>query len=175
MGDRRANLNDAQELRFGRQELVDALRARADAAAPTDSNDLGPDYTRAVLLRSVADHLIPTGFITNREWHTLYATCFCEHGDLLSQWRGYGAGGGFAIGFSRQGLDRSEIDRDPRIGGVTGYATVPLQLVPIAYGTDAIAPMVERVVKTVDADRGPHPGSRGWVLARDIALPRWRG
>jgi hypothetical protein len=33
-----------------------------------------------------------------------YLTCFCENGDLLSQWRGYGAsGGGYALGFdSRQ-------------------------------------------------------------------------
>jgi len=30
---------------------------------------------------------------------TLYVSCFCENGDLLSQWRGYGhAGGGYAIG-----------------------------------------------------------------------------
>jgi hypothetical protein len=30
---------------------------------------------------------------------TVYVSCFCEEGDLLSQWRGYGhAGGGYAIG-----------------------------------------------------------------------------
>ena len=30
---------------------------------------------------------------------TVYVSCFCEDGDLLSQWRGYGrAGGGYAIG-----------------------------------------------------------------------------
>jgi hypothetical protein len=30
----------------------------------------------------------------------MYVSCFCAEGDLLSQWRGYGAqGGGFAIGF----------------------------------------------------------------------------
>lgn len=29
-----------------------------------------------------------------------YVTCFCQNGDLLSQWRGYGAlGGGYALGF----------------------------------------------------------------------------
>lgn len=32
---------------------------------------------------------------------TAYACCFCEDGDLLSQWRGYGrSGGGYAIGIS---------------------------------------------------------------------------
>ena len=35
----------------------------------------------------------------------LFATCFCEGGDLLSQWRGYAGGKqGYAIGFSTDGL-----------------------------------------------------------------------
>ncbi|HEV2189089.1 MAG TPA: DUF2971 domain-containing protein [Stellaceae bacterium] len=35
----------------------------------------------------------------------IFATCFCEDGDLLSQWRGYTAeGGGVAIGFDSRGL-----------------------------------------------------------------------
>jgi hypothetical protein len=33
--------------------------------------------------------------------YTPFITCFCENGDLLSQWRGYSdQGEGFAIGFS---------------------------------------------------------------------------
>ena len=33
----------------------------------------------------------------------LYAFCFCEDGDLLSQWRGYGVlGRGYAVGFGGQ-------------------------------------------------------------------------
>jgi hypothetical protein len=35
-----------------------------------------------------------------------FITCFCERGDLLSQWRGYGSlGGGFAIGFRPNELE----------------------------------------------------------------------
>ncbi len=35
----------------------------------------------------------------------LYVFCFCEHGDLLSQWRSYGVrGSGCAIGFAAQAL-----------------------------------------------------------------------
>lgn len=33
-----------------------------------------------------------------------YLTCFCDTGDLLSQWRGYADGGGFAIGYERTTL-----------------------------------------------------------------------
>ena len=34
-----------------------------------------------------------------------YMACFCENGDLLSQWRGYGSiGGGYAVGFAAESL-----------------------------------------------------------------------
>lgn len=34
-----------------------------------------------------------------------YLACFCENGDLLSQWRGYGStGGGYALGFAAEHL-----------------------------------------------------------------------
>ncbi|MFF8400938.1 DUF2971 domain-containing protein [Streptomyces sp. NPDC015684] len=35
----------------------------------------------------------------------VYVTCFCEEGDLLSQWRGYGGAGGYSIGFNRHALE----------------------------------------------------------------------
>src|SRR5205085_10103226 len=39
----------------------------------------------------------------------VYVASFCENGDLLSQWRAYGAfGGGYAVGFSSIGLYGSE-------------------------------------------------------------------
>jgi hypothetical protein len=35
-----------------------------------------------------------------------YVTCFCEDGDLLSQWRSYGAdGGGYSVGFESGALE----------------------------------------------------------------------
>lgn len=33
-----------------------------------------------------------------------YVTCFCSESDLLSQWRGYASGSGFAIGFAGERL-----------------------------------------------------------------------
>jgi hypothetical protein len=43
------------------------------------------------------------------EFTAFYATCFCEKGDLLSQWRAYGeGGGGYAIGFSGYSLGMSK-------------------------------------------------------------------
>src|SRR5450759_3987905 len=46
---------------------------------------------------------------------TVYVSCFCEEGDLLSQWRGYGhAGGGYAIGIQPR-YDNAAPDEVPRI------------------------------------------------------------
>jgi hypothetical protein len=35
-----------------------------------------------------------------------YLVCFCTNEDLLSQWRGYGRGGGYALGFKSAELDK---------------------------------------------------------------------
>lgn len=37
-----------------------------------------------------------------------YAVCFCDNGDPLSQWRGYGVDGGYALGFDRERLRAAE-------------------------------------------------------------------
>ena len=43
----------------------------------------------------------------------IYAVCFCEDGDLLSQWRGYGSfGGGYSLALSTAGLS-SLVERAP--------------------------------------------------------------
>jgi hypothetical protein len=39
----------------------------------------------------------------------VYVACFCSNGDLLSQWRGYGAaGGGYAVGFATDHLSQAD-------------------------------------------------------------------
>jgi hypothetical protein len=41
----------------------------------------------------------------------IFAACFCEDGDLLSQWRGYtGASGGYAVGFDTTLLRKIIVD-----------------------------------------------------------------
>jgi len=41
--------------------------------------------------------------------YTPFVACFCQNGDLLSQWRGYGSGGeGFAVGFTFRWLSSLE-------------------------------------------------------------------
>ena len=77
------------------------------------------------LFRAVAEDEFakydPSRVRTFREWVTfwlnyyekeakVYVACFCEKGDLLSQWRGYGAsGGGYAIGVATGHLRHRDI------------------------------------------------------------------
>jgi hypothetical protein len=80
-----AFLNDSTELVYVRgvlQEVLDELAA-------------GDEHSRAVarygrsMLRGLSEWL-----------YDVYVACFCENGDLLSQWRGYPrAGGGYSLGF----------------------------------------------------------------------------
>lgn len=41
----------------------------------------------------------------------VYITCFCENGDLLSQWRGYGSDQCYSIGFSIKDLRSLSVDQ----------------------------------------------------------------
>lgn len=83
-------LNDSSEVQYARRLVVEMLTAyEAEAKL---------DVSRAILSRAreTFDLVAATD---------LYVLCFCEQGDLLSQWRGYGRGGdGYAIGIDAASL-----------------------------------------------------------------------
>jgi hypothetical protein len=89
-------LNDASEAEYPNKLILDAVG--------TSSHFVPPDHKR-----TFKDSLI-TAFVMFEP----FVTCFCENGDLLSQWRGYGgSGAGFALGFSRSWLSTlARIDYD---------------------------------------------------------------
>ena len=61
---------------------------------------------------SVLDVLLRELLPSIRAMFIFGVTCFCEEGDLLSQWRGYAASaGGYALGFNSK-LLRSSLDRE---------------------------------------------------------------
>lgn len=173
-------LNDAMELRFGRDELHEALIAEAERIAPEADLNLGggAEYSRATVMRSAASHLRPDGIFLSKQAHSVYVACFCEGGDLLSQWRGYAAEGGYAIGFSSAALrDIGPITTTLEVtgeeGGILDHLDGPsleVRLVQVSYGPDAIAPVVRRVVETVAPHPVGHPGSKGWAQAL-VVLP----
>src|ERR1700684_413334 len=80
-----AFLNDSTELIYVRGVLQEVL-AEFEA---------GDEHSRAVARYG---HSMLRGL---SEWlYDVYVACFCENGDLLSQWRGYPrTGGGYSLGF----------------------------------------------------------------------------
>jgi hypothetical protein len=84
-------LNDESELRYPR-DLMATLATRLRREHEGDA--------AATVVLDLVDLLTTEG----RPPDTFVAS-FCENGDLLSQWRGYGGvGGGYAIGMSREQL-----------------------------------------------------------------------
>lgn len=82
-------MNDPKELRYGLDRLAEAAAAH---------RSLRPALPR---LHEIVEKAARQKTLDGR----IYLACFCRHGDLLSQWRAYGAnGGGFAIGFSPRAL-----------------------------------------------------------------------
>jgi hypothetical protein len=74
----------------------------------------------------------------------VYVFCFCSRSDLLSQWRGYGQGGGYEIGFSSE--------------EVTALGGGGLSLVPVIYDEEE---QERRTRELVD----------GWRAVFDEELP----
>jgi len=89
-------LNDASEVRYGRELGLPLLRSRCEAAAY--------EPWREVLGNAQAllgDKNSPVSDSVLAEFTDAYVVCFCEGDDLLSQWRTYGAaGGGYSMEFN---------------------------------------------------------------------------
>lgn len=85
-------MNDASELRIAYPLLQDEIDAAEKKLAGN------------AVLRNLTTAL---GVMISDQGRDpdVYAVCFCEHGDLLSQWRAYGrAGGGYALGLDSAAL-----------------------------------------------------------------------
>ena len=165
-------LSDAQELRFGREDLRRALLERADELCPPGSDEGSSDGSRATVMRSAADHLKPGGPFLRKQEHVVYVACFCEDGDLLSQWRGYGSPGGYAIGFRAASL-REIRPLDLGDSGEIAATALPLpvRLVQVRYGPPAAERMIQQVLRDIAPKPVGSPGVGGWVRAQSLVLP----
>lgn len=119
-------MNDFKELQFGASIFERSFREAA--MDPTISPDVRALVGRLANIVSEPDPL-------NMGNLRCFAACFCESGDLLSQWRGYAGGvGGFAVGFSRDALVRHSYVRTAD----DQWAMFPrAELKPVMYGDDA--------------------------------------
>jgi hypothetical protein len=87
-------LNDTSELQYGLDILHDVW-TEVRKGVETAKKGEWLDCVLGLMHESFADH------------YSTYLSCFCEKGNLLSQWRGYGkVGSGFALGFDRLQLEQ---------------------------------------------------------------------
>lgn len=88
-------MNDPTETEYAATVIRDTLASAMELHLATVANK----KRREKIFDQVTEgiNLILTWYVDSDEH---YLTCFCENGDLLSQWRGYGSvGGGYAVGF----------------------------------------------------------------------------
>lgn len=86
-------MNDASEIEYGRDLVCHEIRRECDTESGTVRGWLSE--FEGIVQRTHAQH-------------ETYIGCFCEADDLLSQWRAYGAGRGFALAFHAAPLSRIE-------------------------------------------------------------------
>jgi hypothetical protein len=93
----------------------------SDMMASTDQTEIryGFDIVQQVLKESESDdlvNLLRVGYelkdfgLGEEMW--VYAVCFCDEDDALTQWRGYSPAGGFAIGVDFKVLKQEAAERD---------------------------------------------------------------
>ena len=89
-------LNDSSEVIYGYGVLSEVLRNWISGCElPVDSLSLG---MARELQEGFGNHLLNRNLIT-----PIYLACFCEDGNLLSQWRAYSQSGGYCLGFTAFG------------------------------------------------------------------------
>ena len=98
-------LNDSQEFVFGIQKVEKALKLLAedppDELKPASVLDLLTPIRYSLALSSFAAQL-GRATVSLRENFGPFVTCLSTSDDQLSQWRGYGKGGGYSIRFNTQ-------------------------------------------------------------------------
>jgi hypothetical protein len=139
--------NDESELATGRGALTPLFRNFTYKMIESDDPRVMKFGGRGVDVMSYADNFESLMVSTALTRVNTFITCFCKasakedfsHG-LLSQWRGYGADGGYAIQFSRQKLEEAT----KRLASVHGY-----DLHDVHYGAEN--PLKEEMLKHSDA------------------------
>lgn len=117
-----------------------------------DEVDFGRVQARVDLMRSCA---YEASRVT--EWLQVFVSCFCEQGDLLGQWRGYGQTAGYSLGFDLETLDASAGDK--------------VAVKKVVYG-DGSSPMITSMVQAIiDFPPMAHTGSRGALMVERDVVP----
>ena len=113
-------------------------------------------------------------FYAGQRYHFAYVACFCEDGDLLSQWRGYGAAGGYAVGFHAAALRLAQLDQPERVSRWEPTEEAAA-LVRVRDGDAAVKDAIADVLGTIAPAPTGHPGVTGYSRAQSVVLPALAG
>ncbi len=129
-------MNDTEELLYGVKVFAERFRTAAEDASTPE--------TWVAAFNRLAD-VFSHGDVFN--WGLgCFASSFCECGDLLSQWRGYGGGiGGYAIGFSWDALAKYS-EALYQMGPPTGTFPFAADLRRVEYGKAAAEVAADRFI-----------------------------
>jgi len=150
-------VNDAEELAYARASVLDELQVRAYEIAPPD--EASADGLRAETLRSIAEELKQSPQAHPSRTYHVYAACFCQDGDLLSQWRAYGGDGGYAIGFRTSSLREASTALDS------------VHFEKVIYGLDDAGPYLDAMLEAVAQGVAGFPGASGNIRLMTRVLP----
>lgn len=149
-----AYLNDRREMTHGLELIRNAILA-------TDGGRWTADDAELVLNR--LRELPPV--------MRVMVACFCDGGDLLGQWRGYGRSAGYAIGVDTQALEAvfhgEEFDASPFLPVIydtevsTEFAQAAAEALMAAFSTYLEAAKAE---PSDDVGGSPHADGRGKAL-----------
>jgi Protein of unknown function (DUF2971) len=93
-------LNDSSEIMYGYGVLKEVLEGWIKSCG-RDEYSMALGFARG-LLRGFGHDLLSKNIID-----PIYLACFCEEGNLLSQWRAYGQTGGYSLAFNFRPFDTS--------------------------------------------------------------------
>lgn len=138
-------LNDSKELSYAAESLADAM---LDLVGPDDAAHTARIHDLAANVRQ-GNFIDPAW---NDSLHSAYVTSFCGRPDLLSQWRGYGAGG-YSIGFPTELLNAFMVplgrNDSSGSGGAKAFSSSDSWLFPVQYTLDES--IIERVAHEIVA------------------------
>jgi hypothetical protein len=94
------HLNDSSEIEYGCHLVTDILDEWVKA-----NQQPGTAPTIPLLALDLVKDSFGQPFSRVGRHVGIYVSCFCDNGNLLSQWRAYGQSGGYSIGMLASGLE----------------------------------------------------------------------
>lgn len=153
-------LNDKREFEYAAGVAADLIQARADLLMHDEEFEPeNPDHSRAAVLNGIAARIRDVQ-TNGHEYYYAYVTCFCEHDDLLSQWRGYSSDQGYALGFDRTGLESGQVRPNSNT-----------RLVKVEYGSDNKKETLASLLSRLGTYPTGHPGVTAETEFGEIAMP----